>query len=656
MRVFRAAALLAGFLCAGQAISDLPAREPRSERNLIAPGLQRESVSLVLINVVVTDRTGRRVDDLRPDEFSLEVDGHSVQLESVHVQKSGSPPPGPAAGGTREGSGQQPPAPATIASARRFVFFFDGLNSASGFRGPAVQSVRRFLAKGLPAGDQIMVVGQGKEFRIYQDFTADSMKALAALDAMGSNPQIARAAVLARAQPSWNLQPFQTCLGALKAIISYLSAREGRKELFFFSDGARFDRIGFQGRQQVLDLAREAAAAQVTINSLNTRGLPSLINMGMKSWVPTEELYPEALRAEKEASNTLGVFASVTGGTLIHGVNTFDAPLSRLEDQTRVSYVLAYLPPGRPDGKFHSIRVKVRRDKMRIRTEEGYLWMTGEEVQGRKIQSAYVAPELFHELPLWIEARSYLGADGRPAVELAFAVPDQSLLFLPQAGRIAAHLDVGLTLRSENGTVVDRFSQGIEVRLPLDSSAAPADLTLLARRNVPPGEYDAVAVLRDQGSGQVGALRSRIKIPTLVGERIAMSSLVLSSPESRLRRVDLDPQTRRDPQIVVPAARRAFPRDAEVVGSCLVYHARPGGRSGEVRVTVSGSVRKGRSIVRKLPTSRYAFKATTSQGTIPLQFFIPLADFDPGVYTLEVQALDENATRGIVQNVDFLVR
>src|SRR2546425_5303806 len=69
MRVFRAAALLAGFLCAGQAISDLPAREPRSERNLIAPGLQRESVSLVLINVVVTDRTGRRVHELRPDEI-----------------------------------------------------------------------------------------------------------------------------------------------------------------------------------------------------------------------------------------------------------------------------------------------------------------------------------------------------------------------------------------------------------------------------------------------------------------------------------------------------------------------------------------------------------------------------------------------------------
>ena len=49
-------------------------------------------------------------------------------------------------------------------------------------------------------------------------------------------------------------------------------------------------------------------------------------------------------------------------------------------------------------------------------------------------------------------------------------------------------------------------------------------------------------------------------------------------------------------------------------------------------------------------------KAATPKGAIPLQFFIPLADFDPGVYTLEVQALDENAAWGIIQNVGFLVR
>src|SRR5436309_15628612 len=108
-----------------------------------------------------------------------------------------------------------------------------------------------------------------------------------------------------------------------------------------------------------------------TINSMNTRGLPSLIKMSMKSFIPREELYPEAFRSEKEASITLGVFTSVTGGKLIHGVNSFDAPLSRLEDQTRVSYVLAYLPPGRPDGKFHSIRVKVHRKEMSVRAEEG---------------------------------------------------------------------------------------------------------------------------------------------------------------------------------------------------------------------------------------------------------------------------------------------
>ena len=53
-----------------------------SEEVPVAPGVQRERVNLVLIDVVVTDRKGRHVDDLRPEEFSLRVDGHPHAIES----------------------------------------------------------------------------------------------------------------------------------------------------------------------------------------------------------------------------------------------------------------------------------------------------------------------------------------------------------------------------------------------------------------------------------------------------------------------------------------------------------------------------------------------------------------------------------------------
>ncbi|HEX9507712.1 MAG TPA: VWA domain-containing protein, partial [Myxococcales bacterium] len=542
------------------------------------------------------------------------MDGHPQPIESVELQRVEAVPAGSTS--QRVGADKRPAGIVPILSppfTRHFVFLFDALNSERGLGSGAIQAARRFLQKGLPRGDEVMVAGQGRELKIYQEFTADPVKMLAALKTVESDPQIrtagenrvhqnilaireaeercvvlgegcsARMMEIAVEQAA--VSAVQTdrprilrSLASLRAIVSYLHSGTGRKELFYLTDGFPSDPGAFYGapnepglESEILHLTREAAEAQVIIHTVNTQGIPLGTSMGDLRGLPDR---PWESLIESEASDTLAALSLGTGGLAFHMSNKFEAALERVEEETRASYLVAYIPSGKPDGKFHSIQVKVHREGMRVRAEEGFLWMTDEENEERKIQSAYVAPELFHELPLAMEARSYLAADGHPAVQLAFAVPDQSLLFLPQQDRLSAQLDVGLTLRSDTGTIVDRFSQGIEVRLPLDSLAAHADLTLLAKRNVPPGEYDAVAVIRDQRSGEVGALRSRVKVPPLVGDRIAMSSLTLSSPELRLRRVDLDPETSRDPQIVIPAVRRAFSRDAEVVGSCLVYHPR----------------------------------------------------------------------------------
>src|SRR5262249_53187416 len=149
-------------------------------------------------------------------------------------------------------------------------------------------------------------------------------------------------------------------------------------------------------------------------------------------------------------------------------------------------------------------------------------------------------------------------ADGGQAVELALAVPHQALLFRPEGDRLAARLDVGLTFRSDQDVIVDQYSRGIEVFQPAGGVAAGGGLTLLTRRQIPPGDYDVVAVVNDVGSGQLGAVSRRIKVPSLARDRIAMSSLVLYSPESTLRRADLDSGAGDDPQLAVPAVRRIF--------------------------------------------------------------------------------------------------
>jgi len=359
---------------------------------------------------------------------------------------------------------------------------------------------------------------------------------------------------------------------------------------------------------------------------------------------------------ERITSDPLAAFALNTGGEMVHGTNDLAEGLSRIERQTRVSYVLAFRPSGDPDGRFHSIVVKVDRKEARVQAKEGYLWMREEEVQERRIRGAFLEPSLFHELQVAMEPQFYLMPDGRQAVELALAVPEQSLSFHPRSDRLVARLDVGLTFRTSQDAVVDQFSRGAEILLPVEGIGESEDLTLLTRREIPPGDYEVVAVVSDSGSGQLGAVSSRIKVPSLTSDRIAMSSLVLYNPDSTRRRADLDAGIGDDAQLAVPEVRRIFHPGVSLVASSLVYHPRRDAESGEARVRVKGVILRGKDELQNLPTSLHVLTAKMPGDTLPLKIPITLANLEPGVYTLEIQALDEIASRGVIQHLDFVVR
>jgi len=681
-------------------------RNPPSNRPK-APGIQRERVSLVLIDVVVTDKKGRSLDDLRPGEFTLKVDGDVQPIESVEFRFSGEtvpPPPAtpssvspPKAEGKSAVAALRPP----IAYTRHFVLFLDGLNSERGLRAEVIGAARRFLQTGFGHGDQVMVATQGRGLKIVQGFTDDPEKIRAALDSIQADRALQMAGEnrtrfnVAKLQEEGIRCPgciksmaqdfemedrgrIMRTLASLKALVAYLHPLDGRKDLIFLTDGFPSEPGSVYGlpdhtgiRAEVLTLSREAASALVALHAINTLGIPgSAPVQGALSGI--SPIGPEAKRdevagpssgppidelMEREGTTTLTGLALNTGGVSIHGSNKFEAGLAQIEKATRASYVLAYVPSGPPDGKFHATRITVSRKGVTVRTRQGFIFLTEEQVGEREILSAYVAPELFHDIPVALDIRSYLTADEKPAVEIALAVPDESLLLQPMEGRFVARLEAGVTLQSGKDLIVDRFSRSTEARLPPVELASEAEVTLLAHRTIPPGEYDAVAVVRDLGTGNIGAIRSHIKVPQLPSDRIAMSSLVLGSKEEAAGTwVNLDEAPNPDGQLIVPTVRRIFLRSAEPVGSCLVYHPQRDVTTGEARVKVVGSIWKGGASVREFPGTLRVLTADQKNNAIPVEFPLALADLAPGLYTLRVEAFDEVGGRGIMQTLDFLVR
>ena len=681
------------------------AEDPKPKEVPAAPGIQREQVNLVLIEVVVIDRKGRRVDDLRPDEFSLRVDGKPHPIDSVELQwRTAAFDNGPNPAPTGKTQGESLP---KQQSNRRFVFLLDGLNCERGLGPAPIEAVRKFLQKGLPPGDEVMITGLGKEFKVYQEFTSDNTKMLSALEAIESDPRMRNAGENQVHQNIVRLQEekdncsrcdavdkeiaaqrvattfadederrTRRTLAALRALVSFLhSGISQPKELFFLTDGFFTDPYAFYGTPdirsrgqlhspmvavtgvlrldaEILRLAREAAAAQVAIHTINTQGVTRGSIAGMQH-VPDR---PWATMIESQASDTLATFALGTGGVAYHGNDDFEAAMVKVEQETRATYRLAYVPSGSPDGKYHAVKVEVLRKGLRVRAKEGLLYLTPDQVQESQLLAAHLSPELFRDFPMALEARSYLRDGVKPEVELALAIPDDSLLFLPRAGEYAARLEVGMVVRAGKSEVVDQFSRTVEAVLGAKAFASRGALTLLASRPIPPGEYEIVTVVRDLGTGNIGALRSSIKVPAFNPEKIAMSTLLLESDTQRGRRVDIDPSTREDEALVVPAVTRIFSRGAKVVGSCFIYHPEREKSTGEARVRIRGSIQKEGATVVEIADSLHTFSAEEKADVIPLQLPLPLSDLSQGIYSLQVQALDEIGGRGVVQRVEFMLK
>ena len=691
----------------------IEAKDSKTKETPVAPGIQRERVNLVLIDVVVTDKKGRRVDDLRPEEFSLKVDGKPYRIESVELQFAATPGTGPTAPGKPEA---EPGAEALpkLQSSRRFVFLLDGLNCERGLSSLPIDAVRKFLQKGLPAGDEVMITGLGKDFKVYQEFTADKVKMLSALDAIESDSGMRLAGENHVRQNIIQLQEekdnchtmngnqhgcdevekeaaaqrvatvfadeddrrARRTLATLRALVSFLhSSVSDRKELFFLTDGFFTDPFAFYGTPgpssqgdtrsptlnkeavrldaEILHLAREAAAAQVSIHTINTQGMGHGPIAGLRN--TSEMNRPWEPMIEKKSSDTLATFALGTGGVAYHGNDDFEAALVKVEQETQATYRVAYVPSGNPDGKYHAFEVEVKRKGVRVRAKEGILYLTEDQIQERQLLAAHLSPELFHDFPMALEARSYLRDGVKPEVELALAIPDESLLFLPHGGDYRAQLEVGMVLRTGKTQVVDQFSRTVEVVLGAKVFASRGSLTLLASRQIPPGDYETVTVVRDLGTGNIGALRSSIKVPAITPGKIGMSTLLLQSETQQGRRVDIDPSTEEDPALVVPAVTRVFSPEARVIGSCFVYHPEREKSTGVARVRVKGSIQKEGVIVREISDSLHTLPAEKSD-VIPLEFILPLSDLGRGVYSLNVQTWDEVGGRGVVQRVEFMLR
>jgi VWFA-related protein len=477
------------------------------------PFAESIDVSVANVEVSVTDRGGRHVQGLARGDFDLFVDGRKVEIVNFSEVAESSPesraketvtaaPAAPEAAGEAVAPAPEPP-PVTL------VVFVDNDNLQPSGRSRILRQIKEFLDSAVRPRDRVMLVTheQGVTVRrplnaTTKESLADDLKKIEKLSARGAvrNSHFRRtvetlqaigcegAMPVARAYSEEILNDAKMTLRALETVVESLAGIEGRKVMFYVSDGVPMhpgedmfrivqELCGGSSVFEAPDLAssfrhltRLANANGVTINSLETAGLRVYSGASAEeNPLPIDPLTQVHLDSEKAADTQQVLFnlASETGGRAALNGNDLRSDLAGIAGDLRSYYSLGYTPERSGDGRVHAIEVKVKREGLRARSRTTYTDRPREELLAARVQTALLHGIVDNPLQAGLAlVSSEPAGSGVHLVTLRVQLPVKQLVLVAQGNAWTGQLTLWVGARDAAGGNAPVRSVRVPIRIP----------------------------------------------------------------------------------------------------------------------------------------------------------------------------------------------
>lgn len=413
----------------GDPLTPSPSEQQRDEEQFV----DIVNVSVVNVDVYVTDKQGKVVTGLTKEDFQLFENGRPVEVTNFYAVNEGksvavdeeelaaAPAPAPPQAPAIPQAAQVAQAPSTPTDQRlRLVIYIDNFNLRPFNRNRVMREIRAFIGQHLSKEDQLMLVTYDRELHVRRTFTSDpSLIASAMLDLekisaqgvhadserrdalqrINESENVAQAESIARsyAQSTYNDLAFS--LTSLKKLVDSLAGMPGRKAVLYVSDGLQMiagqdvfyavqnkyseqstsltQTLEFDVSRRLTELAAQANANRITFYAIDAAGLRvyesvTAENQGPGPTQPGFSQLVDSVRFSNLQS-TLQLIAEKTGGVAIINTNVVTPQLERIAKDFNTYYSLGYTPPHYGDGRYYKIEVKVKNRKdLRVRHREGY--------------------------------------------------------------------------------------------------------------------------------------------------------------------------------------------------------------------------------------------------------------------------------------------
>lgn len=362
--------------------------------------------------------------------------------------------------------------------------------------------------------------------------------------------------------------------------------------------------------------------------------------------------------------------ASGTGGFPILNTNDLLAGLQKIGREQNEYYLLGFAPPESADGSCHTLRVKVERHGMEVRSRSGFCTARPTDVlAGKPIEKTLEAQASSAATSTTtggtLQAPFFYTAPNQARVNLVMEIPASAIIFDKVKGKYHADVNVlGIAYKGD-GSVGARFSDEVTLDLEKDEWKKFTDTPMHYENQftVSPGEYKLTVVL--SGGGQnFGKYETPLAIDPYDGKAFALSAIALSSDIEPLANLggalDADLLAGRTPLVVenleiVPSGSNHFKKSDNVALYAQIYDPHlEGDKPADVKVGYRVvDLKTGQTLFNTGAIDMTAFVQKGSP-VIPVALKIPLDRVPPGSYRVDVEALEPGGATTRVRSATFV--
>ena len=558
---------------------------PRADVALPANGTIRTSVDLVLIDVRVTDKSGKPVTGLKPEQFSISEENQAQKItsfeyndiegvERAHVTNNG---PIVVPMGTLP-----PPKPeyvhAAVRDHRLIVLFFDltSLHNEDLLR--SRQAAEKYIAEQLSPADLVAVATFGNQIKVPVHFTNDRGVLLHAIKSLvaGKDAQLADMAEAAALpgedttsvdtgaaftadDTEFNIFNTDRKLAALESLSSLLRDIPGRKSVIQFTSG--ITQTGEENRSQLEATTDAANRANVSFYAVDARGLlpmpaggearqgssagsamfissakATVAHQASRAMFSGSEVMAESA-SRHDSRETLATLAADTGGRSFFDLGDFSDVFHQVQADSTGYYLLGYYSTdNRKNGAWRRVRVAVNAPGARVRFREGYYAPRNSNlatVQDREKQFMDAlrddAPHV--DLPIALETSSFRLNDKDVFVPITAKLPSSVLNWAEQRKQHRAVFDFAAEVHdATTNKVVAALRDRITVTLDSDRYNELQKQSLVYQGGVVlgPGNYKLKFLARENESGRIGSFEEDLNPPKPQPETLELSPILLS--------------------------------------------------------------------------------------------------------------------------------